>query len=218
MFGQGAQGVKDADALRGKPLSRRRPAQDGTGRRFQRIGRTDGRILVQGERNAAFERRSRGRDALGALSSQIFQVDVAPVTDVCGEKGRHHAQRPHSVKLVVAQDLAVDQDGPDRAAFPVGEPCERVEEHLRRAVSVAVGEQLRPSVRGEAAGVAELLRGHGRRTVSASRVRLAQEGRLLLGRPVQKDLHAGNREPLRFRKARAGLVVVGGGGIGGDVR
>ena len=75
MFGQGAQGVKDADALRGKPLSRRRPAQDGTGRRFQRIGRTDGRILVQGERNAAFERRSRGGDALGALSSQIFQVD-----------------------------------------------------------------------------------------------------------------------------------------------
>lgn len=217
VFCQGRKGVSCADRLGAEHVSGGRLAQDGTTRRFQRVGRADGRVLMQRKGDAARECRSCGRDALCPRAAQVFEVFLSPVEDVGGKEGGDDAQPCRFVQFVLSQDLSVNEHGADDAAFAFGEAGQGIQEHFCRAVPVAVGEQLRALSGGMAAGGENFLLPHEADAPSAAEIRLAQEGGFLLRGAVQEDLHAADPEAPRPRKARACLGIVGGGGVGDDV-
>ena len=218
--GERKKGVPHGDLLPAEARAVRRRPQYGARRRFEGRGLADGGILMQREGNAQCKRAPRGRNARRPLFSEVFQVRFAPIADMRGEEGDGHAERRGAGELVVADDLPVNNHGADARAVGGGEPSERAEEAFRRAVSVAVREELRAAGGGKGARLVRLPLRHRRRSVSAAAVRLPQKGGPLLRRPVEKDLHAADMQAAFFvrRKAAERLVVVGGRGVGDHVR
>ena len=214
---QGDERLPRPDRLAGEVLARGGPALHGAPRPLERVGRADGRILVQREGDAALQGGARGRNALRTHTSQVFQVCIPPMEDVRGEEGGDGAQPRHLVQLVVAQDLGVDEHGADGAPLFCAKAGEGAQQDARRAVSVAVGKQLRAARGGKAAGFIYLRGGHLLRAHASALIRLAQERRLQLRRSVQKDLHAADAKTRRGAKEPARLVVAVGRGEGDDV-